>query len=204
MIDRASWSAAWQGIGARTAGEDLHRRLVAAWSEGQRHYHTLQHLRECLEHLQAARAQAHRPDEIAVALWFHDAVYEPQREDNEARSAQWLRASAAEDGVPQAALERLHEMVMATVDHMPRDGADTQLLVDIDLSILGADPARFDESNHQIRREYGHVPEPEWKPGRRKVLQGFLERPRLYGTERFHAMLEARARDNLARELANL
>ena len=204
MIDRASWSAAWQGIGARSAGTELHHRLVAAWSEKHRHYHTLQHLRECFEHLEAVRAQARHSAEIAIALWFHDAVYDPQREDNEARSADWARASALDDGVPQATAQRLHGMVMATVEHLPQEDADTQLLLDIDLSILGAGPARFAQSNEQIRREYAHVAEPEWRVGRRRVLCGFLERPRLYGTEGFHATLEARARENIARELAAL
>jgi len=204
VIDRASWSADWQGIGARGTGDDLHQRLVGAWSEKHRHYHTLQHLRECLEHLDAVRLQAHRPAEIAVALWFHDAVYDPRREDNEARSAAWLRDCALEEGVSAATAQRLHGMVMATADHLPQGDADTQLLVDIDLSILGAEPARFRESNGQIRREYAHVPEPDWRTGRRRVLRGFLDRPRLYGTQRFHAMLEDRARENLAGELARL
>lgn len=204
MIDRVSWSAAWRGIGARDGGDAVHQRLVAAWSEQHRHYHTLQHLRECLEHLDAVRLQAHRPDEIAVALWFHDAVYDARRDDNEARSAAWLRECAGEAGVGTATAQRLHGMVMATVDHLPQQDADTQLLVDIDLSILGAEPRRFRESNGQVRREYAHVPEDEWRIGRRGVLQGFLDRPRLYGTERFHAVLENRARDNLASELAAL
>lgn len=204
MIDRPSWSAAWQGIGARSPGDDVHHRLVGAWSEKQRHYHTLQHLRECLEQLEAARADARRPAEIAIALWFHDAVYAPEREDNEARSAEWMRASATEAGVEAAAIERLHAMVMATVDHMPQDEPDAQLLVDIDLSIFGAHDTRFDESNHQVRREYGHVPEPDWRVGRRRVLQGFLDRPRLFGTARFHEMFETRARANISRELDSL
>ena len=201
MIDRPSWSAAWQGIGARSPGDDVHQRLVAAWSEKHRHYHTLQHLRECLELLDAVRSEAQRPAEVAVALWFHDAVYEPEREDNEARSAHWMRASTTDAGVDPAAIERLHAMVMATVDHMPVDEADAQLLVDIDLSIFGSEAARFDESNHQVRRECAHVPEPEWRIGRRRMLQKFLDRPRLFGTERFHGMFEARARENITREL---
>jgi predicted metal-dependent HD superfamily phosphohydrolase len=77
-------------------------------------------------------------------------------------------------------------------------------MVDIDLSILGAEAARFGESDEQIRREYAHVGEDDWRTGRRRVLRGFLDRPRLYGTERFHSMLEQRARDNLARALERL
>jgi predicted metal-dependent HD superfamily phosphohydrolase len=204
MIDLASWTALWREAGATGDPAPLHRKLVACWSEKQRHYHTLQHLRECFEHFDAARAGAKRPAEIGLALWFHDAFYDPTRDDNEKRSAQWARDCALQLGAPAEVADRLYAMIMATVDHMPQPDPDMQLLVDIDLSILGAEAARFDESDEQVRREYGHVAEDEWRTGRKRVLRGFLDRPRLYGTERFHSMLEARARDNVQRALARL
>jgi predicted metal-dependent HD superfamily phosphohydrolase len=204
MIDRASWAALWQELGAQGAGEDLHRRLVECWSQKHRHYHTLQHLRECFEHFADTRGSMQRPAEVAVALWFHDAFYEPERDDNEQRSADWLRECTLEAGLPPATAQRLHDLVMATVDHMPQRDPDTQWLVDIDMSILGAEAKRFDESDVQIRREYAHIAEPEWRVGRRKKLQDFLDRPRLYGTDRFHSMLEARARENVTRALKRL
>jgi predicted metal-dependent HD superfamily phosphohydrolase len=204
MIDRASWSAFWQQLGARDPGEELHRRLVACWSEKHRHYHTLQHLRECFEQFDAARADAARPAEIAIAIWFHDAFYDPTRDDNEERSAEWARDAAVDAGIAQATAQRLYDLVLATKHETMPDDADTKLLVDIDLSILGSLPDRFDESDGQVRREYAHVPEPEWKVGRKRVLRGFLDRPRLYGTERFYAALETRARENLGRALARL
>jgi predicted metal-dependent HD superfamily phosphohydrolase len=204
MIDRASWAALWQELGAQGAGDDLHRRLVECWSQKHRHYHTLQHLRECFEHFADARADMRSPAEVAVALWFHDAFYEPARDDNEQRSADWLRECALQAGLPEATAQRMHDMVMATVDHMPQRDPDTQLLVDIDMSILGAEATRFDESDVQVRREYAHIAEPEWRVARRRKLQDFLDRPRLYGTDRFHSMLEARARENIARSLSRL
>jgi predicted metal-dependent HD superfamily phosphohydrolase len=204
MIDRTSWSAYWQQLGARDAGEDLHRRLVACWSEKHRYYHTLQHLRECFEQFDAASGDATRPAEIAIALWFHDAFYEPSRDDNEERSADWARGEAVKAGIAQATAQRLYEMVLATKHEGMPDDPDTRVLVDIDLSILGAPTERFDESDVQIRREYAHVPETEWKIGRRRVLKSFLDRPRLYGTERFYGQLEAQARTNLQRALDRL
>lgn len=204
MIDKDSFAAAWQALGARDGGQQLHRRLIACWSEKHRHYHTLQHLRECFEHFEASRRDAAQPAPIAIALWFHDAFYDPTRDDNEERSANWAREAALEAGVAEATAQRLHAMVMATRHEVMPEDADTRLLVDIDLSILGAPPERFDESDVQIRREYAHVPEDEWRIGRRRVLHGFLGRVRLYGTERYHALLEGRARDNLQRALDRL
>jgi predicted metal-dependent HD superfamily phosphohydrolase len=204
VIDRASFAAAWSALGAQGDCTALHRKLVGCWSEKHRHYHTLQHLRECFEHFEQARLDADDPCLIAIALWFHDAFYDPTRDDNEERSADWARDEALAAGMTQATAQRLHDLVMATRHEAMPDDADARLLVDIDLSILGSDAARFDESDEQIRREYAHVPEGEWKVGRKRVLRGFLDRERLYGTQRYHSALEARARENLQRALRRL
>jgi predicted metal-dependent HD superfamily phosphohydrolase len=202
VIGPASWLAAWRELGATSGGEELHRRLIGAWSEPQRSYHTLQHLRECLEWFDAARDEGQRPAEVAAALWFHDAVYDPRRSDNEERSAEWARSCGLQAGVPEDAAARVHALVMATKGHAAAADTDTQLLLDIDLSILGAASERFAEFEAQIREEYSHVPDDAFRAGRTRILEGFLARPRLYGTRRFHDALELRARDNLQRAVA--
>ncbi len=177
---------------------------MICWGESHRRYHTLHHLRECLTIFEEVRALARRPGEISLALWFHDAFYDPHRQDNEERSADWARASVVDADLPQAVADRVHALVMATRhEQLPQD-PDAQLLVDVDLASLGAEPARFDEDDLQIRAEYAHVPEEDYRVGRRRVLGGFLARPRLYSTDHFHLALEARARDNLRRALARL
>jgi predicted metal-dependent HD superfamily phosphohydrolase len=201
-VTASSWQALWRKLGAQ-ADEALFQRLVAAYSEPHRHYHTLQHLRECLEMFASVRQLAQRPAEAELALWFHDAVYDPTRADNEERSAGWARQSVLDAGLTQDVAARVHAMVMATKHaEVPQD-ADTQLLVDVDLAILGAAPQRFDESDAQVRREYAHVPEADFRPGRTRVLRGFLQRPRIYATELFRRRFEAQARENLARAIAH-
>jgi predicted metal-dependent HD superfamily phosphohydrolase len=201
------WRRLWEALGARTVPQGLLNQLVAAYSEPHRHYHTLTHLRDCLQHFDAARPLSQRPDEVALALWFHDAVYEPTRHDNEERSAEWSRQSVLAAGCDPAAAGRVHAMVLATrhetADADGGDG-DTQLLLDIDLASLASAPARFDADNRAIRAEYAHVPEADYRAGRRRILEGFLARPRIYRTGAFHDALETRARENLARALAAL
>ncbi len=204
MITLDSWRGIWRELGAADGDEELFRKLVSCWSEKHRRYHTLQHLRECFDQFDAARPGARQPAEIMLALWFHDAFYDPTRDDNERRSADWARDCALKQGLSTATAQRLHDLVMATCHEAVPDDDDAKLLVDVDLSILGAEMARFDESDEQIREEYSHVPEDDYKEGRRKVLRGFLDRPRLYTTDRFHGMLEARARENLERALSRL
>jgi predicted metal-dependent HD superfamily phosphohydrolase len=203
-IDLVSWRKAWQDAGVKQADAQLHRELIARWSEPHRHYHTLQHLRECLAHFEEVRDLAQHPGEVALGLWFHDAFYEPRQGDNELRSADWARQCMLQAGTDSEAAGRVHALIMQTRHKTAPEGADAQLLVDIDLSILGASPHRFDESDLQVRAEYAHVPAADYCKGRRAILQGFLARPRLYSTEYFHSRLEQRARENLQRALARL
>ena len=195
----------WEALGAQTVPGGLFNQLVRAYGETQRHYHTLQHLRECLANWEAASALARRPEEVELALWFHDAVYDPRRQDNEERSADWARAGVLAAGCEPSVADRVAALVLATAKHeAPADDPDTQLLLDIDLAILGAGPARFDEYERQVRAEYSHVDDAGWRAGRARVLAGFLARPRIYSIAAFHDALEQRARRNIARSLAAL
>lgn len=199
---RESFERAWRGIGARDvhgSGNDLLAALLAAWSEPHRRYHTPQHLQECLRLFDAARHLAVRPAEVEIALWFHDAVYDTARADNERRSADWARTAGACGGVAPDVVARIESLVMVTRHSGVPADADEQLLVDIDLAILGASEARFAEYGQQIRDEYAHVPEALFRDKRRAILTAFLARDRLYGTRHFHDRLEAAARANLAR-----
>ncbi|RYY54949.1 MAG: N-methyl-D-aspartate receptor NMDAR2C subunit, partial [Comamonadaceae bacterium] len=198
----AAWQRLWGELGATTVNGGLMNQLVAAYSERQRHYHTLQHLRECLAHFDAAATLARRPAEVELALWFHDAVYDPQAADNEERSAQWARDSVLAAGCAPDAAQRVHDLVMATKQHTAgADDPDATLLLDVDLAILGAAPGRFDDYERQIRAEYAHVEEEAFRARRVRILGGFLARPRIYVTDVFHEALEARARDNLQRSI---
>ncbi|MFP5305030.1 MAG: N-methyl-D-aspartate receptor NMDAR2C subunit [Gammaproteobacteria bacterium] len=199
-----SWRDTWRALGAAAADEDLFQRLVACYSEPDRSYHSVQHLAECFEHLQELRSSADRPAEVALALWFHDAVYDPKAGDNEDRSAEWARRSALAGGVPAAAADRIAALVMVTKHDAVPQSRDARVVVDADLAILGAEPARFEEYERQVREEYAWVPEPLYRRERAKVPAGFLDRAAIYSTERFRALREPRARENIDRSLARL
>ncbi|MGJ3700631.1 HD domain-containing protein [Variovorax sp. AFSI2.2] len=198
----ANWNAAWRALGVASADEALCIELQRRYSEPQRHYHTLQHLGECLTWFEREQALAERPGEVALALWFHDAIYDVHAHDNEARSAEWARSALLASGVQAESTERVHALVMATRHDAVPEGRDAELLIDIDLSILGAERERFDEYERQVHAEYAFVPDAVRLPRRRAILQRFLAREAIYATPRMHALLEARARANLARSIA--
>ena len=196
-----SWRRAWRSIGAVSDGSALGESLQAAYDEPHRHYHTLQHLGECLALFDAVRALAERPAEVEIGLWFHDAVYDIARSDNEERSADAFTRAARADGVAEDVVDRVGALILATRHAAPARGGDEALLVDIDLAVLAAAPERFAEYERQIRAEYAAVPEALFRARRRALLDALLKRERLYGTAHFQRELEARARANLRQAL---
>jgi predicted metal-dependent HD superfamily phosphohydrolase len=133
---------------------------------------------------------------VELALWFHDAIYDTHRSDNEERSADWAKASVGN--------ARVHALVMATRHEAVPHDIDAQVLVDVDLWILGAPEERFDEYESQVRQEYGWVPGPIYRRKRKAILESFLARAAIYNTARFIERYEPQARVNLARSLARL
>ena len=194
------WLHTWNEL-QHTPPLGLYEQLLQAYSEPQRHYHTLQHLAECLQLQSESAHLAQQPGEVAIALWFHDAVYDVKAHDNEARSADWAVAALQAAGVSVEVQTRVHALIMAT-EHTaaPLEG-DAALLVDIDLAILGATPARFAEYEWQIRQEYAWVPEDVFVEKRGAVLQSFMGRAQIYSATFLHQKLEASARANLQKSL---
>lgn len=198
------WRNAWAGLGIRRAPEGVFHELLARYREAHRAYHTREHLEECLALLHGVGGRCDHPEEVAMALWFHDAIYEPRRSDNEAASASWLAAVCAGAGLDTLRIERMHGLVMATRHTAQVGQPDAQMLVDIDLAILGAPAERFDAYEAQIRREYHWVPSLIYRAKRASVLKGFLRRSTIYATPLFQERFEKQARTNIARSLAVL
>ncbi len=179
--------------------------LTQRYSEPHRAYHTLQHLEECFAWFESARPLIRAPGEVALALFYHDAIYDTRAKDNEERSV-GLAAAVLEEycGADRELVASATSLILATRhDVIPASG-DPQVLVDVDLSILGASADRFDEYERQIRFEYSWVSEADFRKGRAAVLETFLAREKIYNTETFRARLEETARNNLKRSLATL
>lgn len=201
---QSSWNRCWSRLGAQGDGLALMQTLIAAYEEPQRKYHTLQHLTECLALFSHHRQMAAEPAEVEAALWFHDAIYDVTAHDNEARSASWAVEALSAAGVGAECAERVRQHILATRHSALPQGKDQQLLVDIDLAILGAPRARFVEYENQVRAEYAWVPEPLFRQKRAEVLTEFLGRQPIYNTAMLRAALESQARENLAYSLRQL
>lgn len=197
---RPRWRVMWRALTAnpaQTTDMTLLSALLAAYREPQRHYHTLQHLAECVAQFDALRSLAQRAAEVECALWFHDAIYDVRAHDNEQRSARWAAQALVAAGVGADTVARIDALILATRHTALPAPGDQQLLVDIDLAILGADPARFAQYEAQVREEYAWVPDSVYRQKRAAILQQFLGRDRIYGTVAMQERLEDAARRNL-------
>jgi len=161
-------------------------------------------LAECFEKVQDIISLAEHPAEVRVGLWFHDAIYDTRRHDNEQQSADWARSAARELGANAASAQRIHDLIMFTRHSAAPVGVDAQVLVDADLSILGAPPARFQEYEAQVRSEYAWVPDEMFRSTRAEILKELLGRSHLYSTAYFQERYEAQARGNLRQSLKHL
>lgn len=178
--------------------------LLSRLDEPWRHYHTSTHVANLLKRLSDAESEGvtiHDPEACALFCLWHDAVYDAQAAHgrNEELSAQLCQAEAA-GLVSRASLTAAVAAIRATAGHVAPaveicpDGA---LLLDVDLSILGAGPEDFAAYDIGIRLEYAHVPPEIYVPRRREVLSGFLHRDRIFVTAWAHTRWNEAARANL-------
>ncbi|MCY6411322.1 metal-dependent hydrolase [Acinetobacter sp. VNH17] len=171
-------------------------KLISAYSEKQRAYHTVQHLYECLSLLESIKKYLNDAHAVALALWFHDAVYDPKAKDNELKSAELFEQYLAADLSHQTVI-KIKQWILATQKHAPTDELDLQFLLDIDLAILASSPARFVEYEQQIQQEYAWVDPEIYSVKRKEVLRHFYQTGPLYQTEYFQMNFEQRAKSNL-------
>jgi predicted metal-dependent HD superfamily phosphohydrolase len=200
------WRSTWTALGIPITPALLasYDSLIARYSEPHRRYHTVRHLDECFAKLAEIRGEAERPAEVEVALWFHDAIYEQRASDNEARSAELAAREVKATGGREDVAQRIAELVLATRHAALPHSVDAKVVVDVDLSILGAPAERFDEYERQVREEDSWVPDFLFKRERRKIMNELLARPAIFATPLFFERYEQQARANLRRSIGQL
>ena len=196
-------------------GRALWQDIARRYNETQRAYHTLQHIQQLFVQFDQIKHRLYEPHIIALALSYHDVIYEPTRADNELKSAEY----AVESLSPYLTAEQcqhIHALIMITANHQiekvddcsdkNKDNAkekesDAAYLLDMDLSILGTSWAEYEQYAQAIRQEYVHVSNADYRAGRIAVLTGLLAHPALYLSDYYHSRLEEQARHNIQREI---
>ena len=195
-ITSAAITALWQDIAAR-------------YNEPQRAYHTLDHIQQLFVQFEQIRHALHEPHIIALALFFHDVIYDPKRSDNELKSAEYA-VEVLKDYLSAEQCQYIYALIMMTATHQINKSvdedkiSDAAYLLDMDLSILGGSWSEYQQYAQAVRQEYAHVTKLNYRVGRIAVLQKLLTHTTLYLTDYYHSRLEKQARDNIKREISFL
>lgn len=193
----------WSSLLPGHAGLGL--ELVRRYADPGRRYHGLDHLAAVLDGVELLSREATEPRPVLLAAWFHDAVYDVRREDNEERSAQLAEQTLSEAGLPPTDVAEIARLVRLTTTHDPAPGdANGAALCDADLAVLAGDERAYSAYVSAVRAEYAHVGDDDFRRGRAAVLEQLLSLPALFRTSFGHARWEAAARRNLSNELGLL
>ena len=186
-------------------GAAVRDEIAAAYADPSRGYHDTRHLTEVLDRLDelAAHGAPYDVTPVQLAAWFHDAVYDGER-DAEERSATWAENALA-NVAPVRVVSEVARLVRLTETHLPDDrDANGSALSDADLGILAAPRERYEEYVAAVRREYAHLEDDVFSAGRADVLRGLAAKPHLFHTAYAREQWEAAARTNVERELGDL
>ena len=195
-IDSKEAQALWQAVAIR-------------YNEPQRAYHTLRHIEQLFAQFERVKQHLNAPHIIALALYYHDVIYEPTRSDNELKSAEYAIESLS-PYLTTEQCQRIYVLIMMTATHQldelmdANKRSDAAYLLDMDLSVLGTAWSEYAQYASAVRQEYAHVPVTDYRTGRTAVLKGLLAHSKLYLTEYYFERLEKQARDNIKRELTSL
>jgi predicted metal-dependent HD superfamily phosphohydrolase len=200
----------WWGILGRysvdEAGKEGSFKLLAAkYSEPHRAYHNLSHIEALLRLSDSLKSKIQNYDIVSFSIWFHDLIYVTRKSDNEEKSAEIAVGSLTELNIPLETINTVRDFILATKDHSARDlSEDLKLFLDLDLSILGTPEEIYKKYSNAIRKEYSWVPGFLYRQSRKKILQNFLSRERIYLTEELFERFESAARKNIGSEIKDL
>ena len=196
MLDPERWLLLMDRL-SLACDHDEYQTLANMLNEPNRAYHNASHIVDCLAQLDACDAECKNTDEVEFAIWFHDAVYNPRRPDNEEKSADFASSIMQRTGARSSMIADVRRLILATKHDALASRDDERLITDIDLSILGRDEPVYDHYESAIRTEYSWVPWDVYRSKRVEVLNLFLARDRIYSTRWFFDRYESQARRNL-------
>lgn len=183
---------------------ELWLNIEKRYSEKHRHYHTLQHIEHLFFLLEKNKNLVADWETLVISIFYHDAVYNARKSDNEEQSAVFMQQAMSKIIFPKEKIEKSYRQIIATKKHEMTGDNDTDLFTDADLAILGSDWNNYQAYAKNIRKEYLIYPDFMYNMGRKKVLKHFLQMENIYKTPLFQAKLEDMARVNLEKELHQL
>lgn len=185
----------------KNQAEDIWKETETHYTEPHRYYHTLEHIRAMLFHFDDVAGEFENPEAVELAIWFHDIIYEGAPKKDEEESAELCLELIDESEISS----RAAELILATITHSAEEAdKDCALFLDIDLSILAAEPELYKNYTEWVRAEYNKIPDELFYPGRLQVMESFLKREQLFFAHPDRKAWEVQARVNIAAEIEAL
>lgn len=182
----------------------MYEKLINAYSEEHRHYHTLDHINHIFKIWNKCEVSAHKPKELELAIFFHDFIYNTSSTQNELMSAEVAKDFLSKNPIDKRSVNRVYSLILSTKHSYSLNEVDQKLLSDLDLSILGEESRTFDLYESNIRKEFQSVPKPIYIRERIKLLKKFLDKNFIYHNEHFKIKYESMARTNIQRSINHL
>ncbi len=189
--------------GAESDPAALFATIHSLYAGDGRHYHTPAHIEHCLTQFDMCSTHIQRPDEVELAIWYHDAIYDPRADDNELQSAELFARHAGDDIDPEC-VERVRDLILHTTHRAPPPEGDQKLMVDIDLSGFGLPWAAFARDSRAVRAEFMHMSDAEFYANQVRFLSALIARERFFASDFFYQRYEQQARENIDRTLKGL
>ena len=203
--EKARFAALWVRClgGKSTTAETVYARLAELYGEPHRHYHTLDHIQHCLSEFDRAADLMENSDAVELALWFHDAIYQPGAIDNELRSAELFERYFQGSANPDFR-RRVWDLILITTHRESPRHPDERFIMDIDLSSLGQAWDECEQDGSRIRAEYAHLNDEDYYPGQLRFLRSLRDRPSFFFTDFFRRRYERVACENVRRIITDL
>lgn len=174
--------------------------LTVLYSDSSRAYHNINHIKDCFANLAQFSRENNISDSqfaiLTLAIWYHDSIYDTKSATNEEASVKFFTKHSKLLKLKPKAVKEISTLILETKTH-DSSTPNSELFLDIDLSILGASSADFNDYERNIRKEYSWVPEKDFARERKKLMNRLAKRKRIFKTEFFHSKLEKQAKRNL-------
>ena len=193
----------WNKLDARNPDKE-YTLLQNLYSDGKRYYHNMLHVHKVLTEFDYVKHLAENPMALELAIFYHDAIYDPMQNDNEEESARLLARSGVRSAIDIKIIDKAYLLVMATKHESPPLTIDEKIITDCDISSLGKSDREFDEQNYDVWQEYSFLPKDIFFQRRKQLLQQFLDKPSIYQTDFFRKKYEVQAQKNIRRAIVNL
>ena len=173
----------------------LWQELYLAYGSKDRYYHNLEHLQDLYWQLNGFLDSVYE-----FAIFYHDAIYDVTKDNNEEQSAKLALNRLQSLKVPFGLVKKVESIILDTKSHTPTM-QESAMLLDADLAILGASRDKYIKYLQNIQKEYASFNKEQFIEGRVSVIEHFLAKKQIYTTTHFYQKLEFKARENLEYEL---